>query len=117
MTATEAHEQVWVKVNAQTDKAVAEVVSLLNSVNGLETLQSCQGDPGGRDGYVYFFYGGWADLCRLVFAEIGPTLKGEFGEDVALTVEATDAALPIAKLRFKAEITDGLISALKRVLH
>jgi hypothetical protein len=116
-SATEYHEQIWVKVNASVDQRVAGVVSLLNSVEGLETLQSCQGEPGGRDAYVYFSYGEWADLCKFVFAEVGPTLKREFGEDVVLTVEATSAAWPMAKMCFKAEITLSVISALKQVLH
>jgi hypothetical protein len=116
-SATEHHEQVWIKVNAPVDQRMAGMVSLLNSVEGLETLQSCQGEPGGRDAYVYFSYGEWADLCKLVFAEVGPALKREFGEDVVLTVEATNAAWPMAKMRFKAEITDSVASALKRVLH
>jgi hypothetical protein len=34
------HEQVWIKVNAPVDAGVAEIVSVLNGVDGLETLQS-----------------------------------------------------------------------------
>ena len=30
--------------DAPVDEGVAEIVSVLNSVDGLETLQSCQGD-------------------------------------------------------------------------
>jgi len=35
------HTQTWVKVNAPVDERIAELVSLLNRVEGLETLQSC----------------------------------------------------------------------------
>jgi hypothetical protein len=111
------HEQVWVKVNAPVDAGVAEIVSVLNSVDGLETLQSCQGDAGRKDGYVYFACGDWHRVCELVFQKIGPTLKNKVDEDVKLTVEATLAESPVAKLSFKAEATGIVVSALKEALR
>ncbi len=111
------HEQVWIKVNAPVDSGVAELVSLLNSVDGLETLQSCQGEPGKRDGYVYFACGDWNRMCQFVFQEIGPPLKSKVDDDVKLIVEATSADAPMAKLSFKAEAADIVVSALKEVLR
>jgi len=69
------HEQVWVKVNAPVDAGVAESVSVLNGVDGLETLQSCQGDAGGKLGYVYFACGDWNRMCRFVFSGNRPDAK------------------------------------------
>jgi hypothetical protein len=112
-----AHQQTWVKVNAPVDTGVAELVSVLNTVDGLETLQSCQGDPGSRDGYVYFACGDWQKMCQLVFQKIGPTLKSKVDDDAVLTVEATSADFPMAKLSFKAEATDIVVSALKEALR
>ena len=111
-----AHTQTWVKVNAPVDAGVAELVSLLNSVDGLETLQSCQGDIGGRDGYVYFACGDWHKMCEFVFQKIGPALKSRLDDDAVLIVEATSADLPMAKLSFKAEAISVMVSALKEVL-
>ena len=111
------HEQVWVKVNAPVDAGVVEIVSVLNTVDGLETLQSCQGDPGERNGYVYFACGDWRRMCEFVFQKIGPTLKSKVDEDVKLTVEATSADSPMAKLSFKAEATGIVVSALKEALR
>jgi hypothetical protein len=111
------HEQVWVKVNAPVDAGVAEIVAVLNSVDGLETLQSCQGDAGGKSGYVYFACGDWQKMCQFVFQKIGPTLKSKADEDAKLTVEATSAEAPMAKLSFKAEATDTVVSALKEALR
>jgi hypothetical protein len=111
------HEQVWVKVNAPVDAGVAEIVSVLNGVEGLETLQSCQGDAGGNFGYVYFACGDWNKMCRFVFQEIGPTLKRKADDDATLIVEATSADFPMAKLSFKAEATDIVVSALKEALR
>ena len=112
-----AHEQVWIKVNAPVDAGVAELVSILNSVDGLETLQSCQGDPGGRQGYVYFTRGDWQKMCQFVFQEIGPILKDKADEDATLIVEATSADAPMARLSFKAEATGIVVSALKEALR
>lgn len=112
-----SHEQVWVKVNAPVDAGVAEIVSVLNGIDGLETLQSCQGDAGQQNGYVYFSCGDWRKMCELVFEKIGPTLKSKVDEDASLTVEATSADSPMAKLSFKAEATGVVVSALKEALR
>jgi hypothetical protein len=111
------HEQIWGKVNAPVDAGVAEIVSVLNGVEGLETLQSCQGDAGKRDGYVYFFCGDWRKVSEFVFEKIGPTLKSKVDEDATLTVEATSADVPMAKLSFKAEAAGIVVSALKEALR
>jgi hypothetical protein len=110
------HVQTWVKVNAPVDAGVAELVAILNSVEGLETLQSCQGDAGGRDGYVYFTCGDWQMMCGFVFQKIGPTLKNRLDDDAILVVEATSADAPMAKLSFKAEAISVMVSALKEAL-
>ena len=103
-------------MNAPVDAGVAEIVSVLNSVDGLETLQSCQGDPGERNGYVYFACGDWRRMCEFVFQKIGPALKSKVDEDAKLTVDAT-ADAPMAKLSFKAEATGIVVSALKEALR
>jgi hypothetical protein len=111
-----AHPQRWIKVNAPVDEGVSEIVEILNSVEGLETLQSCQGHPAELDGYVYFCFGNWTVLCKFIFQKIGPILKQRVDEDVRLIVEATDADAPMAKLSFKAEAASMVASALKEGL-
>jgi len=111
------HPQTWIKVNAPVDTGVAEIVSILNTVDGLETLQSCQGEPGDQEGYVYFALGNWKMLSEFVFERIGPVIKGRLDEDVRLMVEATNANEPMAKLSFRAEAADVVVSALKEVLR
>jgi hypothetical protein len=112
-----AHEQVWVKVNAPVDAGVAEIVAVLNTVDGLETLQSCQGDAGERNGCVYFSCGDSREMCEFVFQKIGPILKHMVDDDVKLTVEATSANAPMANLSFKVEAAGIVVSALKEVLR
>lgn len=109
-----AHAQTWIKVNAPVDERIAELVSVLNRVEGLETLQSCQGEPGERHGYVYFSFGEWQNLCRFVFVTIAPRLHPYLGEDVKLEVIAAEQ--PIAKMSFSAEAVPQVTSALKEVV-
>ena len=110
------HPQTWIKTNTQVDTAIAEIVSLLNTIEGLETLQSCQGDIGEREGYVYFVCGDWRKMCEFVFETIGPILKNRVDEDARLIIEATSRDAPMAKLSFRAEATNMVVSALKEAL-
>lgn len=109
------HTQTWVKVNAQVDSALAEIVRILNMVDGLETLQSCQGESGRQDAYIYFSLGRWENLCRFVFDEVAPRLREHLGEDVKLEIIAAETS-PIAKLSFRAEAVPLVASALKEVV-
>jgi hypothetical protein len=111
------HPQTWLKVNAPVDEGVAQIVAALNSVEGLETLQSCQGDPGKREGYVYFAYGDWRRITSLIFEKIGPMLKEKLDEDATVIIEATGNPEPMAKLSFRAEAADLVASTLKEVLR
>jgi hypothetical protein len=108
------HAQTWVKVNAPIDVKIAELISLLNRVEGLETLQSCQGDPGERQGYIYFALDGWQNLCRFVFEGIAPRIKDYLGEDVKLEIVAGER--PMARMSFSAEAVPIVTSALKEVV-
>jgi hypothetical protein len=105
------HAQTWIKANAQVDTAISEIVTLLNNVEGLATLDSCQGDLD-HDGYVYFSCGEWQNLCRFVFCDIAPRLRSYLGEDVKLEIVAAEIS-PIAKLSFSAAAIPQVTAALK----
>ena len=87
------HQQTWVKVNAQVDTGIAELVSLLNKVPGLETLQSCQGLPGESPAYIYFHCGEWEEVCRFAFSVLAPRLPQI--EEVSVLVETFAGSRPI----------------------
>lgn len=108
------HAQTWIKVNASIDARIAELVAVLNQVQGLETLQSCQGDAGERSGYVYFALDGWQNLCRFVFEDIAPRFKDYLGEDIRLEVVAGER--PMARMSFSAEAVPIVTSALKEAV-
>jgi hypothetical protein len=68
-----AHEQVAVKVNAFVDRDVAPLIEALNAVDGVVTLDSCQGAAvgDGLQSVVYFHLGpdggeDWHALAELV---------------------------------------------------
>jgi hypothetical protein len=109
-----SHPQTWVKVNAAIDARIAEIVALFNQVEGLETLQSCQGEPGERQAYIYFSFGEWQTLCRFVFDSMTPRLTEYLGEDVKLEIIAAER--PMAKMSFSAEAIPQVTSALKEVV-
>jgi hypothetical protein len=105
------HEQVWVKVNAPVDKGMARIVSALNSVDGLQTLQSCQGSAAG-EAYIYFSYGSWDKTARLVFEGIVPALESS-GTNTTGVVEVFNGSLPIAKISFDAAVLEKATAAIE----
>ena len=59
------HSEVFIKVNAPCDKGIAPLVTALNEIHGLVTVDSCQNGPWGA--YVFFTYGKtWKELAALL---------------------------------------------------
>jgi hypothetical protein len=102
-----------VKVNTPVDEGIAELVCLLNKIDRLFTLDSCQGYDG--LGHVYFRYGNWRNLANFVFGVLDPALRG-IGE-VHLCVESIDGNEPMGKLGFRTETIPQIVSVLKEVLN
>ena len=92
------HEQVWVKVNTEVDCGMAKIVTALTSIEGLRTLQSCEGRPG-SEAYIYFWYGTWEQTSRLVFDGLIPELE-KGGISATGAVEVFNGSLPTAKIGF-----------------
>ena len=73
------HESVAVKVNALVDQGIAPLVEALSEIDGLITLDSCQGaPPEGAEAYVSFTYGDgsdWAETGRLL-ERLSQSLRG-----------------------------------------
>lgn len=107
-----SHAQTWVKVNAHVDQGVAEIVELLNSVPHLQTVDSCQGEPG--EAYVYFRLEGWQSLAKFLFEVVEPALRS-VGES-AVFIESLNGNPPLGKISFRAESCDEVLSALKEAL-
>ena len=114
---TETHEQVWVKVNAPVDRGIARIVSILNRLDGLRTIDSCEGIMGAKPAHVYFNYGDWRQISELMFGRIGPTLWGRFGNEAVVSLEVFNESEPMGKLSFDKEATDVVASLLDELLQ
>lgn len=101
------------KVNTPVDEGLAELVCLLNQIDRLFTLDSCQGYDGW--GHIYFRYGNWRKLACFVFGILDPAFRG-IGE-IHLCVESIDGNEPMAKLGFRTETIPQIVSVLKEVLN
>lgn len=106
------HEQVWVKTNSHVDRGIAGIVMALSSMEGLETLQSCQESHNG-DAYVYFWYGNWESVCRLVFDGLLPEIQNS-GVDASGAVEVLNSGIPTGKIWFSAREIQKVYLALNR---
>lgn len=66
VTEYKPHKQVKIKVNAECDEGIVPVVTALNELGGLITLDSCQHGVYG-EAFVFFTYGTtWQELGCLV---------------------------------------------------
>jgi hypothetical protein len=109
------HKQVFVRVNARVDAGMAGVVTALNEIRGLQTVESCEGEVGGKAAYVYFWFGDWQQLSKLCFLEIAPRLAGRAGADCKVSVEVLDESRPTGKIEFSAEAAEQVVEALRQL--
>ncbi len=66
ITELNQHKQIMIKVNAEVDEGVAPIVRVLNEINGIVTLDSCQQGIYG-EAYVFFIYRkDWQELGLLL---------------------------------------------------
>ena len=113
MTGT-PHPQVWAKVNAPVDAGVAPLVSALSRIDGLETIESCQGDSSGAPAFVIFSYGSWEKCGALLFGEILPTLRPDLEEYVSLSLESYGSDSVIGRIEVRASLLESLSERVSR---
>ncbi len=111
------HREVWVKVNARVDEGVAEMVSLLAQLPGLETVESCQGEAGFRPAFVMFWRGRWREVAAFAFEVLDPILRRLGRIDYRVSVEVFNGSSPRGEFRFSAEAADQVASALREVIR
>ena len=106
------HQQVWIRVNTHVDEGVAEIVEILSTVPHLQTVDSCQGDPG--EAYIYFRLEAWEALGKFLFEVIEPALRSV--AEYSVSMESINGSGPLGKIGFRAESCGAVLSALKGVL-
>lgn len=110
------HRQIWVKVNAPVDEEIAEIVSLLSAVEGLQTLKSCQGEatvrPRDRESpaYVFFHFKDWETICRFDFGVVSPALA-ELDADTSVRVDVFNGSEPMCKTQIRSPAAVPTVAA------
>ena len=81
------HIQTTIRVNAECDKGVAPLVSALNELDGVITLDSCE--HGAFEGaFVFFTYGDtWQDLAHLLQTISSELCKNHLNYGYTLRIE------------------------------
>jgi hypothetical protein len=74
----ERHRPVNIKVNAPVDEGIAPLVLALNSIEGVMTIDSCQGYDG--KAYVYFVVRGSSEDIALFAHRLAQALHVELTE-------------------------------------
>lgn len=105
------HKQIWVKVNNEVDEGIAPIIKLLNKIDGLCTIDSCEGYNGWA--YIYFRLGDYRTISKFLFGELAPTLINLYEEDITLSVEVINDLKPVGKISFRKEITDRFLKTLR----
>ena len=111
-------EEGWVKENVQVDEGIVELVTALNTVEGLQTIDSCQGWPGADSWYratVGFYYGDWKTIRRFLFEEISPALKNI--ENTSVTAKFWSRSDPLGAILMAAEALPDVTRALNLMLN
>ena len=112
------HPTTWVKVNALVDEGIAEVVVLLNEVDGLQTVESCQGgSPANPDeerpAYVFFLFKDWETISRFAFDVVSPAVA-ELDADTTVMVEAFNGSEPMGRIQIRPPAAIPIVAAALR---
>lgn len=109
------HEQVTVKVNAQVDRGIAELVTALSEFPEARTLESCEGN--GESAWVCFDCGeeDWRSLSEFVFRVLGPRLMADFGDRISLNVGITESGMYRAEMTVSKSVISAVSEAMKQL--
>ena len=114
------HVTSWAKVNVPVDSTIVPLVEALSSFPGLETLESCQGNPP-EPAFVCFRYGEywsepWRPLADFVLGFLAPHLNQCVGDAVRLSVQMHQTGVAVADLYVRQEALDQTVEALRQIL-
>lgn len=110
------HREVPVKVNAWVDEGIADLVSVLSELEGLVTLESCQGDGGEHDAFVVFRYGDWRQCGEFLFGRILPQMPPDLRADVSLKLQAYDTDTALGRITLESAAVPAFTGCLREAL-
>ena len=104
------------KVNAWADEGIADLVSALSEIDGLVSLESCQGDVGGREAFVIFRLGNWKQCGELLFGEILPAMSPDLRAAVSLKLQAYDNDTASGSISIDPPAVPAFVACIRGVL-
>lgn len=107
------HPETFVKVNARVDVGVAPLVTALSSLQGVETVESCQGGAG-HQAFVLFRYGQWRDCGALLFDQILAEMEPDLRADVSLEIIGYDTTNCLGRISVTPEAIEALAKLVRR---
>ena len=109
------HRQTFVKVNAPVDEGIAELISTLSEIEGLETLESCEGDFE-TDAFIVFRLGDWRKCGALLFEGFLPLMSPDLRSAVSLSLRAYDTDNALASISLDASAVRPMTDCVRRLL-
>ena len=107
-----AHTQAWVKVNAQVDCDLLDLITALSLFPTLQTIESCQGE-GVEPAWVCFSFGGcWKESAAFVLGFLAPRLSKRVGDGAALVLRPRQWGELLVDLSVRREALEATSAAL-----
>lgn len=108
------HREVPVKVNALVDEGIADLVKAMSEIDGLVTLESCQGDSGVRNAFVIFRFGDWKQSGELLFNQLLPAMSPDLRSAVSLQLQAYDTDTALGTISVEPAAIPELSAAIRK---
>lgn len=108
------HRETCVKVNALVDEGIAPLVSALSAIDGLVTLESCQGDQGRRAAFVIFRMANWRVSGEFLFDRLLPTLPPDIRAITDIRLQAFDVDTATASISVEAVAVNAIADYVRR---
>jgi hypothetical protein len=109
------HHEVPVKVNAWVDEGVADLVTALSEIDGLVTLESCQGEPAQRNAFVMFRFGSWRNCGELLFDRLLAAMDGDLRADISLSLVGYDPTNCLGRISLPPEAVRSVATLIRSV--
>jgi hypothetical protein len=110
-----AHAETFVKVNAAVDCGVAELVSALSDIDGLVTIESCEGQPGRAKAFVIFRFRDWRKCGEFLFVHLLNAMDDGLKADVAVSIDAYGIDNSLGRISASPEVVGQVASAVRNV--
>ena len=109
------HQEIPVKVNAWVDAGIADLVSALSEIDGLVTLESCQGDAERRNAFVMFRFGSWRDCGELLFEQMLAVMDDDLRSEISLSLVGYDAKNCLGRISLPPEAVGSVARVVRSV--